>query len=515
MKKMSTKLHLSILGIIILYKRSLLLVIISFYATILAGQKKVLSLQQQIEDFTILTESLKEGHAGIYYYIDNKTFQRKCDSLKNTFRNQEITENFYLKLRFLISCLHHGHTRIELPNPNGINYKMRVLDTSKSFLPFEFLIINRQLVIKADCSREQLFQKYTVVKSINGVSTEKLIQQMLPYMPADGKNESFKLYTLYNYFYFHHLFNLFYPEKKGIKIEIAGNKTHYYIELLKPSIIDSIYSAKNKNGISQYTKQLAYQSEISPATAYLKIGSFYKGLIEQFGQQYPTFIDSAFTDLARRKTGNLILDLRNNEGGGDGYDNILLAHLISNTTEATTVIKVPGRKFTYNKYTVDLSEDVRMFIENPSEFLENDSSLSIKKKYTDIMIEARNTNPSHQFKGRLMVLTNGGSFSAANTVISALYFNRKETGRIILFTGEENGGDIYSRSTCAGQGYTIKLPNSSILVSMPFLCFGEKNNKHPRKKMPDYTVYDSVKSLSENKDKVLDFALQYFSRYIQ
>ncbi len=60
MKKMSTKLHLSILGIIILYKRSLLLVIISFYATILAGQKKVLSLQQQIEDFTILTEVLRK-----------------------------------------------------------------------------------------------------------------------------------------------------------------------------------------------------------------------------------------------------------------------------------------------------------------------------------------------------------------------------------------------------------------------------------------------------------------------
>jgi|GEM_PF-2224623 len=515
MKKISNKLFLSIVSITIFYKRSLLLAIIFFHTTFLVGQNKILSLQQQNEDFTILTESLKEGHAGLYHYIDKKTFQWKCDSLRNTFRKQEIPENFYLKLRFLISCLHHGHTRIELSNQSGINYKMRVLDTSKYFLPFEFFIIKRQLVIKADCSREQLFEKYAIVKSINGISAENLIQKMLPYMPADGVNESFKLYTLYNYFHFHHLFNLFFPEKKGIKIEIAGNKTHYYIELLKPNIIDSIYYSKNKKGISQYAKQLKYQSEISSNTAYLKIGSFYKGLIEQFGQQYNTFIDSAFADLARRKTGNLILDLRNNEGGGDGYDNILLAHLISNSVEPKTVIKVPGRRFTYNEYTFNLSEDVRMFIKNPAEFLENDSSLFIKKEYTDMMIEGKNTTPLHKFNGRLIVLTNGGSFSAANTVIGALYFSRKQTGRKILFVGEENGGDIYSRSICAGQGYTIKLPNSSIMVDMPFLCFGEINTKYPRKRIPDYTVYDSVKTLSENKDKVLDFALHYFLRFIR
>jgi len=190
------------------------------------AQSSPLTVKRQNVDFTIFKGGLLEGHSGLYYFIDKVSFGKKCDSIQKTFYEGASIENYYLKLRYLVTLLNHGHTRISLPTNGNINYKMAVLDSTKLYLPFEFIIVNKQLIIKEDCSKEQLFPKYSIVKSINGSSTKTLINKMLQYIPADGINQTFKYYNLYNYFYLHYLFNLFYPDKKGVKIELENNNTH-------------------------------------------------------------------------------------------------------------------------------------------------------------------------------------------------------------------------------------------------------------------------------------------------
>ena len=209
----------------------------------LDAQYSSISVKQQIDDFAIFKGGLEEGHSGLYYFINKVAFDKKCDSIQNTFYEKSSIENYYLKLRFLITSLNHGHTRISLPTNGNVNYKMAVLDSTKVYLPFEFIIVNKQIIIKEDCSKEQLFPKYAVVKSINNISVKTLLYRMLQYIPADGINKTFKYYTLYNYFYFQYLFNLFYPDKKGVKIEVDNNNTHYYIELLKAKGIEKNYFA--------------------------------------------------------------------------------------------------------------------------------------------------------------------------------------------------------------------------------------------------------------------------------
>jgi len=190
------------------------------------AQSLTLTINQQNEDFVIFKGGLQEGHSGLYYYIDKEIFEKECDSIKKTFKEGSSIEEYYLKLRYIISSLHHGHTRISLSTNGNVNYKMAVLDSTKLYLPYELLIVNNQLIIKEDCSKEQLIPRFSIVKSINNVSSKDLIQKMLPYISADGINQTFKYYSLYNYFYFHYLFNLFYPNKKGLKFEYQNNTTH-------------------------------------------------------------------------------------------------------------------------------------------------------------------------------------------------------------------------------------------------------------------------------------------------
>lgn len=469
------------------------------------AQNPSLTLNQQKADFEIFVGGLNEGHAGLYYFIDKSTFEKKCDSIQGTFKEGLSREDFYLKLRFLIASLRHGHTRISLPTNGNINYKMAVLDASKKYLPFQFLIANDKLIVLEDCSKEQLIPVYSVVKSINDVSSKDLIQKMLPYMPADGINQTYKYFNLYNYYYFHYLFNLFYPNKKGIKVELEKNNTHFYLETLSPKVIDSIYYAKNKKSISAYGQQLDYKSNLINGTAYLRVSSFYKGLIESFGQQYESFLDSSFADMGEKGSNNLILDLRDNEGGGDSYDNILFSYLNESAFTSNGVMRVAGRQFKYKQYASNSSEAIKAYMDNPGEFLRDDSTLIVKEKYAE---QATFAPKKNVFAGNIYVLINGGSFSAATNLVSQLY-NKRNTGSkgTIEFIGEENGGDIYAQTGCAGQSYIIDLPNSNIKVDMPALCFGELNKTYPKKRLPDFKVYPTAKGLASGKDDVLEFAL--------
>lgn len=468
------------------------------------GQSPALSLTQQNEDFAIFKGGLQEGHSGLYYFISKPAFEKECDSIQRTFREGSTVEDYYLKLRYLITSLNHGHTRISLPTNGNVNYKMAVLDSTKLYLPFEFIIVNKQLIIKEDCSKEQLFPKYSVVKSINNVSTKTLLDRMLQYIPADGINKTFKYYNLYNYFYFQYLFNLFYPDKQGVKVEIENSNTHFYIQLLKAREIERNYFAKNKESISKYDKQLEYKSNLPNQTAYLKVGTFYKGLIEQFGQKYEPYLDSTFADIQAKGIKNLIVDIRDNEGGGDGYENLLLSYLTKiPVVESNTYVR--SSQFNLTKYAINMSDELKTYLANPSEFLENDTTFLLKKGIIGSKVFPISQN---LFEGSIIVLTNGGSFSASNAVCKHLYNARLTAKNKIIFVGEENGGDIYSNTLCAGQSYIIKLPNTAIEIDMPLLCFGDLKKEYPEKRLPDFVVYGTINDLKSNKDSVLEFALK-------
>ena len=43
---------------------------------------------------------------------------------------------------------------------------------------------------------------------------------------------------------------------------------------------------------------------------------------------------------------------------------------------------------------------------------------------------------------------------------------------------------------------------------MPFLCFGEFKKDYPKKRLPDYEIFDTIADLKSNKDNVLNFAIK-------
>jgi hypothetical protein len=483
-------------------------ILISFFLGIFIqsnAQFPILTLQQQEEDFEVFKGGLKEGHAGIHYFIDKATFDSKCDSIQRTFTAQTTTEAFYLKLRYLLTLLRHGHSRINLPADRYENFKLGILNRDRHYLPLQLIVLDNKLYVLSDCSTEQTVAKGAEIKTINGISVRLLINMMLDLIPADGINTSFKYYNLYNYYYFHFLYNLLYPTYETFELEFANSHRAVVIRGKTPSDIQKTYQEINQKDISYFENPLRYDAFIAKNTAYLKVGSFYKGFIENFGNKYELFIDSVFQDLAKKNTENLILDLRNNEGGGDGYEHFLFAHFTDKPFKNAIFDQVASRKFPFAKYAVNLSDDVKAYIQNPSEFLRDDSTLILKPQYAGVQF----ISPAKDvFRGNVYVLTNGGSFSATNTFLRFMYQHRQSTPlQKIQFIGEENGGDIYSNVMCAGQGYTIRLPQSLITVDMPILAEGTLNKIYPSKRLPDETIIEKIDDIMSGNDSFVSFVL--------
>jgi len=164
--------------------------------------------------------------------------------------------------------------------------------------------------------------------------------------------------------------------------------------------------------------------------AYLRISSFLKWHRDRFKQNFYTLYDSIFNELKVRRTQNLILDLRNNEGG-DGTGEKLLTYLLTKSYKHFGSAEL---KFTGYPPVVD-------YLENGKELFFADSLLDrtntgmyrLKKAYMPLLGEQQ--SDSNHYEGNLYVLINGASGSMASVVASFL----KGNGRGV-FIGEESGG---------------------------------------------------------------------------
>jgi hypothetical protein len=92
-----------------------------------------LALTQQQEDFTIFRTSMQEMHAGLNWFITSERFKVLYDSVYNSLSDNTTNEQFYLKVRFCMAALKHGHGGVSMTNgENGINYKMGILPKAES-----------------------------------------------------------------------------------------------------------------------------------------------------------------------------------------------------------------------------------------------------------------------------------------------------------------------------------------------------------------------------------------------
>ena len=203
---------------------------------------------------------------------------------------------------------------------------------------------------------------------------------------------------------------------------------------------------------------LLSEEQLKANTAILTIKSFDNDLLNELYKQGFTVIDSVFKRLRAHNTQNLLLDLRDNQGGDFETGRHLLSYLITS------------------------------------------SSLYLTGSNESKLLQPKENN----FTGKLFVLINGGSFSNTGIVSACLERDRRAT-----FIGEESGGN---KSIIYGEPAEVVLPHTAILAYISTTVFPISNDSSDHGIIPQYIVQPSLTDLLTGKDIVKKFALQLMQK---
>ena len=337
-----------------------------------------------------------------------------------------------------------------------------------------------KLYLFNDCSDSSI-PNGSHIASINGKSDTDIFNAMLSGIPADGYIQTRKIKLLERYFFygfqgFDLYYYLFVDRSNSFKIDYITFGTN----LQKTTTVKGILLQErkeilfNKYSIDEeaWFKTPSPKFEINNEGNYAILTvsrSFYD---KQIDPNFDSLLSSAFHSIKERNIENLIIDLRNNEGGDEYQQMELMSYLYDKPFRLYQNIYLSHLDFRPLKPVIIERDTSELLFNNDDEYMRkiNDNLWINNYEYSD-NLQLKDPKPN-LFKGKLYVLMNGTCFSSAADLISDL---KKTTNAV--FIGEESGGTF--EGPTGGDDIVIQLPNSKIMVRIsPNLQIGYMYQKH-------------------------------------
>ncbi|WP_299366666.1 S41 family peptidase [Winogradskyella sp.] len=437
-----------------------------------------------IKDLDTLKHWITKAHGDPYRFTTPKNLNDQFEKARQeVIRKQSISGNEFAGIVMpIIAELRDGHAQVFLPNLNDIKGNL--------IFPVKYIFVNKKPYVIKNMSSEDI-EIGSEILEINGQNTSVFFNKIIPILHRDGDIETIRYRRLQNQLYFTRVlmalgkaskvYSIKYKNKKGqiLSSSLDGLSYTEYIESsaqkrekIKPMHYAKIDTLKN-------TALLAIKS-LNPG--YYQKGEFYKQ------------IDSIINTINRDMISNLIIDLRSNIGGEDSYIMYLLRYLLDK--EFTVNSEITFRQNNYKFLPDGKHWDIA-----PNCFKKNEKGTydATEHLWEDHCTLGSFKPFDERFKGRVVVLINAFTFSAAADLASMLYYKERA-----VFVGEETGGS--SIGNVSGYIPTLDLPNSKVKVNLPLISlknpyFSSKFNNHGV--IPNYKVEPTVNSILSEKDEVL------------
>jgi len=440
------------------------------------------------QDATIFGNVVLAMHPAIGLYASREHYFNLFKNFVEGLNDSLTEKDFRIRLKLLADELHCGHTEILYSQA----FYREINKAKLNFSPYIYLPVQNKVYLLTNLDKKKsdtLLKKGAEITRINGVPVDSMLRYSRRFISSDGFNETARNHFLQRGFnsYFVSLFGR--PDTFDVEYTDGRQLRHTRYAAFKPKAIPSLPLGPRDDSLFVHFKKAGIQYRYldkEKKTMQLRINRF-------ANVRDKSAYRKIFRRLKKNKSENLVLDLRNNGGGSLANSYRLLSYLIDSArtqTLRTGIKNYPYRKYTHGNIWFKFTRFAYTVIGEKRTIHDTDNFI-----YT---IKPRKKN---HFNGNILVLINGGSFSATSLVAAYL----KDTRRAI-FIGEETGGTMEGCN--AGITPYYKLPNTKIRVRVP--AFRVVHDVCPALTgqgiMPDYKVEYTFKDLIARRDLELQKA---------
>jgi hypothetical protein len=441
---------------------------------------KKYSPQELKEDAHILEKALKENHPGYTWYSSLSSMD-SCFALVFAQLDTPLTQKEFLRvLQPAITNIRCGHTDIN-SSEKMIRYLRR---NPPAEFPLDIIVLNNKLYVFSAKGPDSTIQPGMEVLSVNGVTSAKIITRLYDNICSDGYNLTLKEDIAGEAFssYYRFVFGL----KDSVYIILRDSSNNITQKYLPVIVRKGKAKKKRKRQHLHFPKNFEFREcgRDTPA-AVITYRAF------EVKNQYIKF-NRCFRKLRKHHVQNLVLDLRDN-GGGRVMESLQFLRYLADTT-FTFMVKKPDHAFTEKKYLRGKLKNALIRI--PFILWHREKRDSI---YYSIKVRPARRNHYH---GKIIVLINGGSFSA--TCIVAAYL--KDQHRAVFIGTETGGGEAGSNAMITPW---LVLPNTGVQLRFPL--YGIRHQvKSPNTGhgiMPDIPVTVTIEDMLSGRDPELKKAI--------
>jgi hypothetical protein len=433
------------------------------------------------EDATLFRNVVLAMHPSVGIYKNRAYYEQLFNTYIQSLTDSLTLRDFRLRTKLMADELHCGHTEVLYSK----KYYKVMSRQRLNYSPYVFLPVQNKVYVFATMDRkaDSTLKRGTEILSINGIPVDSMLRYCKRFISTDGFNQTAKNH------YIQLSFNSFYLALFGrpdtFSVEYLDGKTPKQLRYpaIRPKTIPPMpLGARDDSLFIRYKKARMQHRFLDEEhqTLLLKIERFSRKRTDKAYRRI-------FRKLNKNHSQNLVLDLRNNGGGSLENSYRLLSYLVDTAktqTLRTGIKNYPYRKYTHGNILFKLTRLAFTII-----------GKKVSRNDTDSYIYTIKPRKKNHFNGKVLVLINGGSFSAS-CLVSSYLKDRHNT----VFIGEETGGAIEGCN--AGITPYYKLPNSNIRVRMP--AFRIVHDVHPQITghgvLPDYEIEYSLKDILAKKD---------------
>lgn len=465
---------------------------------------RTLTPQQATEDVLLARRALEMVHPGLYRYTSKPDIDHAFAQLETRARNPITDVELYGQLSLLLAQIHCDHTKAELPAALEA-YRT----TNPTHLPFRFKLFDGRMVVVSSDPAQPGLARGTEVLSINAIPTIKVIETLAPAISYDGLTSAVipsKLSADSDLM--GSGFDQFYPSFFGLPIRFTLQVRD---TANAPTRTVTLHPVTFQQWVELPWQATPYRAEfyrettwkmLNAKTAYLKINTFvnYRHPVDA-----EAFYASFFKAINQSGANHLIIDLRENGGGGGSSDPSisLIPFLLDRPFLWNKTIFRKALRFGDLPNHITSWGDPKQLFEPPLDDYTQRPDGYFERVPGKRELEELPIKPSpDRFTGRVTVLTGPSNGSGSTMVIAKL----KDAGRVQL-VGMPTGGS--AEGPTAGTIFFLKLPNSGIIVRVPnaWNRMSIATFRPGYGVTPDIQIEPTFADFLTNKDATLEAAL--------